>query len=62
MNYPVLVGKGIQPPGFSPQRGSPSEKPGGCMTFPERYGTAIQPLGFCTSVRVRQLGLILMCI
>ena len=46
MNYPALVGKGIQPPGFSPQRGSPSEKPGGCMTFPERYGKAIQPPGF----------------
>ena len=26
-------------------------KPSGCMTFPERYGKAIQPPGFCTSVR-----------
>ena len=25
-------------------------KPSGCVTFPERYGRAIQPLGFCTSV------------
>ena len=36
MNYPELVGKGIQPPGFSPQRGSPIENRVAVSTF-HRY-------------------------
>ena len=36
----------IQPPGFSPQRGSPTEKPGGCINFRQIFGKGIQPPGF----------------
>ena len=44
--YPEIVGKAIQPLGFSQQRGSPSQKPSGCITFPQRVGQGIRPPGF----------------